>query len=107
MSGACNRIHRDVESQHSVEQGRLAIEMMLAKPAFRDLFATVLVCGGSADAQGITFGGGRNYPYPNEPQYQYPYADGRGRIVNPCPRGQAPYQGKCRKIRWLPGSPRL
>ncbi|MBX9845745.1 MAG: hypothetical protein K2Z80_28470 [Xanthobacteraceae bacterium] len=62
-------------------------------------------CSGAAMAEGFTFGGaGRDYPYPNEPQYQYPYTDGRGRIVNRCPRGQAPYQGKCRKIRWLPGA---
>jgi len=68
----------------------------------------LLACGGSAIAQGFTFGGtGPDYPYPNEPQYQYPYTDGRGRLVNRCPRGLAPYQGKCRKIRWLPGSPRL
>jgi hypothetical protein len=61
---------------------------------------------GFAEAQGITFGGsGRDYPYPNEPQYQYPYRDSRGRDVNRCPRGQAPYQGKCRHIRWLPGAP--
>jgi len=56
------------------------------------------VLGWFASAQGITFGGsGREYPYPNEPQYQYPYRDSRGRDVSRCPRGQAPYQGKCRK----------
>jgi hypothetical protein len=61
----------------------------------------------SATAAGFTFGGGaRDHPYPNEPQYQYPATDSSGRTVNRCPRGQAPYQGKCRKPRWLPGSPR-
>ena len=60
----------------------------------------------SATAAGFTFGGSGDQPYPNEPQYQYPVTDSRGRTLNPCPRGQAPYQGKCRKIRWLPGSPR-
>jgi len=72
------------------------------------LLILLLACGGSAAAQGFTFGSaGRDYPYPNEPQYQYPSTDGRGRIVNRCPRGQAPYQVQCRTIRWLPGSPRL
>ena len=63
----------------------------------------------SAAAQGFTFGGtGREYPYPSDPQYQYPYpyTDGRGRAMRRCPRGEAPYQGRCRKILWLPGSPR-
>jgi len=74
----------------------------------RQLVVLCLVLfSGTATAQGISFGGGgRDYPYPNEPQYQYPYADTRGRVVNRCPRGQAPFQGKCRAIRWLPGSPR-
>jgi hypothetical protein len=66
----------------------------------------IACCCGLAAAEGFTFGGnGRDHPYPNEPQYQYPYTDSRGRTVNRCPRGQAPYQGKCRKIRWLPGGP--
>lgn len=61
----------------------------------------------SATAEGFTFGGsGRDHPYPADPQYQYPITDSRGRTANRCPRGQAPYQGKCRRIRWLPGSPR-
>jgi hypothetical protein len=57
-------------------------------------------------AEGFSFGGaGQDFAYPNEPQYQYPYSENRGRNVNRCSHGQAPYQGKCRKIRWLPGSP--
>jgi hypothetical protein len=60
----------------------------------------------TASGQSITFSGsGREYPYPNEPQYQYPSTDARGRSVNRCPSGQAPFQGRCRSIRWLPGSP--
>jgi hypothetical protein len=53
---------------------------------------------------GFTFGGGNaDHPYPNEPQYQYPRTDGK---AMKCSRGQAPYQGKCRPVRWLPsGSP--
>jgi hypothetical protein len=36
------------------------------------------------------------YPYPAEPQYQYPRTDGRDMK---CPKGQKPFQGKCRKTR--------
>jgi hypothetical protein len=56
-------------------------------------------------AQGFTFGGGRDHPYPNEPQYQYPYPyDGAWRKgVRACPRGQALYQGRCRIVRRLDG----
>jgi hypothetical protein len=46
-------------------------------------------------AAGFTFGSG-GHPYPSEPQYQYPRTDGKAQR---CPKGQAPYQGKCRKIR--------
>lgn len=57
-----------------------------------------------ASAQGFTFGGGgRDYPYPNEPQYQYPYPyEGARASASRCPRGQAPYQGRCRLVRHLP-----
>src|SRR4051812_42269780 len=41
MSESLHRIYRDVESQHSVEQGCLTIEMMLAGPALCDLFVAV------------------------------------------------------------------
>ena len=70
------------------------------------VFILALVGCGSAGAQGFSFGGGadRDYPYANEPQYQYPYTDGRRRTVRPCRTGQALFQGKCRYIRWLPGS---
>jgi hypothetical protein len=58
----------------------------------------VLVFGYSpAGAFSFTFGGGgRDHPYPNEPQYQYP-----GKELRKCPKGFAPWQGKCRKIRWV------
>ena len=36
------------------------------------------------------------YPYPAEPQYQYPRTDGRD--MN-CPKGKRPFLGKCRKTR--------
>src|SRR5688572_229571 len=39
----------------------------------------------------------REYPYPAEPQYQYPRTDGRAEMK--CPKGQKPFQGKCRKAR--------
>lgn len=71
-------------------------------------FILALANCAAAEAQGFAVGGqGRGYPYPNEPQYQYPYpyTDGRGRGVRACPRGELPYQGRCRKVRWLPGSP--
>jgi hypothetical protein len=69
------------------------------------VIALAVCCGSPATAQGFTFGGGRDHPYPNEPQYQYPSTGERGRTAHRCPRGQAPFQGQCRKIRWLPGSP--
>ena len=37
------------------------------------------------------------YPYPGEPQYQYPRMDGVKEMK--CPKGQQPYQGKCRITR--------
>lgn len=40
------------------------------------------------------------FPYAANPQYQYPRTDGRTDLK--CPAGQQPFQGKCRKIRWLP-----
>jgi hypothetical protein len=39
------------------------------------------------------------YPYPANPQYQYPMVDSRGERIK-CPKGQKPYQGVCRKWRW-------
>jgi hypothetical protein len=59
--------------------------------------ALLLLCfGDAAGAAGFTFGG--DHPYPAEPQYQYPRTDGK---AAKCPRGQAPYQGRCRPIRRL------
>jgi hypothetical protein len=50
---------------------------------------------------GFSFGGANgDYSYANEPMYQYPRTDGKG--VR-CPKGQMPYQGKCRTARWFPG----
>lgn len=51
----------------------------------------------------FSFGSAPNgeHPYPNEPQYQYPRTDGK---EMKCPKGQAPYQGKCRMVRRLPGA---
>ena len=37
----------------------------------------------------------REYPYPAEPQYQYQRTDREMK----CPKGQKPFQGKCRKTR--------
>jgi hypothetical protein len=41
----------------------------------------------------------REYPYPAEPQYQYPTTDGRSKDRLKCPRGTKPFQGVCRKWR--------
>lgn len=65
----------------------------------RIIFAAVALFCFCAPAAGFGFslgGGPREYPYPNEPQYMYP-----GKELRKCPKGVAPYQGKCRKIRWL------
>jgi len=65
----------------------------------RICLVVLLLIGGWAPAAafGFTFGGGgRDYPYPNEPQYQYP-----GKELRKCPKGFAPYKGKCRAIRWV------
>ena len=53
----------------------------------------------TAQGFGFSFGPGapREYPYPAEPQYQYPRMDGRADLK--CPKGQKPFQGKCRKFR--------
>ena len=62
------------------------------------LLATAL----PAAAQGLTFGAGapREYPYPAEPQYQYPVqSEQRPRLARKCPKGQALFQGKCRIVR--------
>ena len=40
----------------------------------------------------------REYPYPSEPQYQYPEQT-KSKKAMKCPRGQAPFQGKCRIVR--------
>jgi hypothetical protein len=58
----------------------------------------LLFWSGPTFAAGFTFGGGHEYPYPNEPQYQYPRTDGKDMK---CPKGQMPYQGKCRPVRWM------
>lgn len=54
-----------------------------------------------AAAQGITLGSGKakEYPYPAEPQYQYPMTDAHGQARAKCPKGQALFQGKCRIVR--------
>jgi hypothetical protein len=57
----------------------------------------ILFCCGPAAAFGFSFGGnGREYSYPNDPQYQYP-----GKEMRKCPKNYAPYKGVCRKIRWV------
>jgi hypothetical protein len=65
--------------------------------AFLLLFATV----GAATAQGLTLGSSkpREYPYPANPQYQYPDQREQPRGVRRCPNGQALFQGKCRIVR--------
>ena len=50
-------------------------------------------------AQGRTTAPVPQYPYPAEPQYQYPPMDPRGQSSIKCPKGQKPYQGVCRKWR--------
>jgi hypothetical protein len=71
------------------------------------LFATTLaflaLCSGSvmAGSAGVGFGG-REYSYPHDPQYQYPPSTtSPGKTKFKCPRGQAPFQGKCQRVRWL------
>jgi len=41
----------------------------------------------------------REYPYPSEPQYQYPMMDSRSQGRLKCPKGTKPFQGTCRKWR--------
>jgi hypothetical protein len=41
----------------------------------------------------------REYPYPAEPQYQYPTTAGRSQDRLKCPKGTKPFQGVCRKWR--------
>jgi hypothetical protein len=58
------------------------------------LLATLLPA--AAQGGGLTLGSAaREYPYPSEPQYQYPVTE----RAKKCPKGQAPYQGKCRVVR--------
>ena len=54
-----------------------------------------------AAAQGLTLGSGqpREYPYPADPQYQYPDQRIAPRAMRKCPKGQALFQGQCRIIR--------
>jgi hypothetical protein len=61
------------------------------------LLATV----STATAQGLTLGSGkpREYPYPANPQYQYPDQREQPRGARRCHKGQALYQGKCRIVR--------
>lgn len=75
------------------------------------IFAFTLCCSGGVAAEGFTFGGQPGeHPYPNEPQYQYPYpyshSNALRRSARHCSRGQAPFHGRCRKIRWLSGVPK-
>jgi hypothetical protein len=54
------------------------------------------------DAQSFSAGVPREYPYPSEPQYQYPVQTRQAPKASPkarCHKGQAEYQGKCRIIR--------
>jgi hypothetical protein len=44
-------------------------------------------------------GAPREYPYPAEPQYQYPIQSQRTKAVRRCPRGQALFQGTRRIVR--------
>ena len=44
-------------------------------------------------------GAPREYPYPAEPQYQYPIQSQRTKAVRKCQRGHALFQGKCRIVR--------
>jgi hypothetical protein len=54
-------------------------------------------------AQGLTFSPGppREYSYPANPQYQYPVEDSSQETKSKCPKGQEPWQGKCRVVIWL------
>ena len=67
------------------------------------IIGVLVGCCGTAAAQGFTLGGsGREHPYPNNPQYEYPPENmPPGKVHRRCPRDTAPYQGRCRKIRWL------
>ena len=55
----------------------------------------------TAAAEGFTSAAGapREYPYPAEPQYQYPVQSERLRMTRKCPKGQAVFQGRCRIVR--------
>jgi hypothetical protein len=46
---------------------------------------------------GVVTASAAQYPYPAEPQYQYPRMDGRPDLK--CPKGMKPFQGKCRRVR--------
>lgn len=61
----------------------------------------LLATATAAAAQGLTlgFGGPREYPYPANPQYQYPDQREQARAARRCPKGQALFQGKCRIVR--------
>jgi hypothetical protein len=74
-------------------------QCFVALMAMRTIIACIVIlfyCGPAA-AFGFSSGGsGREYSYPNEPQYQYP-----GKEMRRCPKNYAPYKGVCRKIRWV------
>ena len=73
--------------------GSVIIALKIVMPLF-----LLLYCCAPAVAFGFSFGGGgREFPYPNEPQYQYPGKDDLRR----CRAGFAPYKGRCRQIRWI------
>jgi hypothetical protein len=63
------------------------------------LVACALASPAAAEGGGFTFSAPDRssyppqYPYPNEPQYQYP---SNSRAQQKCPKGQAPFQGRCR-----------
>ena len=66
---------------------------MMTKHAL--IFLVLMALGSPAVAEGggFTFSGEpRQYTYPSDPQYQYPSDSRKLR----CPKGQAPFQGRCR-----------
>ena len=74
------------------------------RPIIAILFTLLLA--NAAAAQGVTFGSPgqpkgqpTQHPYPAEPQYQYPFTDGRAQARPKCPKGHALFQGRCRIVR--------
>ena len=81
---------------------KTAIHLMTAAlVATTTLPVPAAALGGFSVAPVYSFdpGSPREYPYPAEPQYQYPIQSQRTKAVRKCPRGQALFQGKCRIVR--------